>query len=82
MNEKRLKDAAAWWKLETESSPSEQNARLLAIFEWLVDASPSEREEWFDGIGGFDADMARAILEGFADDAPEDAVEVPTGMSQ
>ena len=76
MNEKRLREAAAWWRVENENNPSEQNARLWAIFEWLVDATPIEREEWFESIGGFDAEMAKAVLKGIADDAPEAAVEV------
>jgi len=76
MNEKRLREAAALWKLENENNPSEQHARLWAIFEWLVDSTPSEREEWFESIGGFEAEMAEAVLNGIADDAPEVAVEV------
>jgi hypothetical protein len=71
MNEKNLREAAAWWKVESENNPSEPNARMFAIFEWLVDATPSEREEWFESIGGFEAEMAKAILNGIAGDAPE-----------
>ena len=76
MNEKRLREAAALWKLENENNPSEQHARLACIFEWLVDSTPSEREEWFESIGGFEAEMAEAVLNGIADDAAEVAVEV------
>ena len=76
MNEKNLKDAAAWWKAENENNPSEQNARMLAIFEWLVDATPSERDQWFEQTGGFEAEMAKAVLNGIADDAPEATVDV------
>ena len=76
MNDKTLREAAAWWKLQNENNPSEQNARLWAIFEWLVDSTPSEREEWLESFGGFDAEMAKAVLNGIADDAPEAAVEV------
>ena len=76
MNEKQLRDAAAWWQVENENNPSEQNARLLAIFEWLVDATAGEREEWFETSGGFEAEMAKAALNGIADDAPEAAMEV------
>jgi hypothetical protein len=82
MNDKSLGEAAAWWKVENENNPSEQNARMLAIFEWLVDATPSEREEWFESIGGFEAEMAKAILNGIADGAPEAAVEVLTETSR
>lgn len=82
MNEKNLREAAAWWKVENQNNPSEQNARMLAIFEWLVDSTPSEREEWFESIGGFEAEMAEAVLNGIADDAPESAVEVLTKTSR
>ena len=82
MNENKLREAAALWKLENENNPSEHNARLWAIFEWLVDATPSEREEWFESIGGFEAEMAKAVLNGIADGAPEAAVEVLTEMSR
>lgn len=78
MNEKQLLEAAAWWQVENESNPSEQNARMLAIFEWLVDATASEREEWFENTGGFEAAMAKAVLNGIADDVPEAAMEVLT----
>lgn len=76
MNEKNLKDAAAWWKVENENNPSEQNARMLAIFEWLVDAAPNERDQWFEKTGGFEAEMAKAVLNGIADDAPQATVNV------
>lgn len=82
MNEKNLREAAAWWKVENENNPSEQNARMLAIFEWLVDATPSERDEWFESIGGFEAEMAKAVLNGIVDDGPEAAVAVLTEMSR
>ena len=82
MNDKNLREAAAWWKVENDNNPSEQNARLWAIFEWLVDSTPSEREEWLESFGGFDAEMAKAVLNGIADDAPEVAVEVLTEMSR
>ncbi|MEX2113068.1 MAG: hypothetical protein WD845_07770 [Pirellulales bacterium] len=49
---------------------------MLAIFEWLVDATASEREEWFETTGGFEAEIAKAVLNGIADDAPEAAVAV------
>lgn len=75
MNEKKLREAASWWKFENENNPSEQNARLWAIFEWLVDSTPAEREEWFESIGGFDAEMAKAVLNGIADDGSEVPVE-------
>src|SRR3954470_18657604 len=78
MNEKRLREAAAWWSVENENNPSQQNARMLAIFEWLVDATPQEREEWFETIGGFEAEMAKAVLNGTVDDAPGPAAEVLT----
>jgi hypothetical protein len=71
MNEKNLSKAAAWWKVENESNPSEPNARMLAVFEWLVDATPIEREEWLESIGGFEAEMAKAILNGIAGNTPE-----------
>ena len=80
-SEKTLMEAADWWKVENEGNPSEQNARMLAIFEWLVDATPQEREEWFENTGGFEAEMAKSVLHGIADDAPEAAVEVLTEMS-
>jgi hypothetical protein len=79
--EKNLREAAAWWKVENESNPTEQNARMLAIFEWLVDATPSERKEWFENTGRFEAEMVKAILNGIADVAPEAAVKVLTEMS-
>lgn len=82
MNEKQLREAAAWWQVENENNPSEQNARMLAIFEWLVDATASEREEWFETQAGFEAEMAKAVLNGIADDAPEAAMEVLTEMSR
>ena len=82
MNEKELREAAAWWRVENENNPSEQNARILAIFEWLVDATPQEREEWFENTGDFEAEMAKAVLNGIADDAPEAAVAVLTEMSR
>ena len=81
-SEKNLKEAAVWWKVENESNPSEQNARMLAIFEWLVDATPRERDEWFEKTGSFEAEMAKTVLHGIADDAPEAAVEVLTEMSR
>ena len=68
--------AAAWWRVENENNPSQQNARMLAIFEWLVDVTPSERNEWFENTGGFEAEMAKAVLNGIADDTPEAAVQV------
>jgi len=71
MNEKQLREAAAWWQVENENNPSEQNARMLAILEWLVDATLQEREDWFENTGGFEAEMAKAVLNGIADDAPE-----------
>ena len=80
MNEKNLREAAAWWQVENENHPSEQNARMSAIFEWLVDVTPSEREEWFENTGDFEAEMATAVLNGIADDAPEAAVDVLTEM--
>lgn len=76
MNEQRLREAAAWWKAENANNPSEQNARLWAIFEWLVDSSPSERDEWLESVGGFEAEMAKAVLHGIADDGPEAVDEV------
>jgi|GEM_PF-1788487 len=82
MNERLLREAAAWWQVEHENNPSEQNARMLSIFEWLVDATPQEREEWFDGTGGFEAEMAKAVLNGIADDAPAGALEVLTESSR
>lgn len=82
MNEKQLREAAAWWQVENENNPSEQNARMLFIFEWLVDATGSEREEWFESSGGFEAEMAKAVLNGVADDAPEAAMEVLTELSR
>jgi hypothetical protein len=82
MNDKNLREAAAWWQIENANNPSEQNARMLAIFEWLVDATPSEREEWFESTGGLEAEMAKAVLKGIADDAPEAAVEVTTESSR
>ena len=82
MKEKRLREAAAWWQVENENNPSEQNARMLSIFEWLVDATPQERDEWFDNTGGFEAEMAKAVLNGIADDAPEAAMEVLTELSR
>jgi len=82
MNDINLREAAGWWKVENENNPSEQNARLWAIFEWLVDSTPSEREEWFESIGGFEAEMAKAVLNGIADGAPEAAVEVLTETSR
>jgi hypothetical protein len=82
MTEKHFENAAAWWRVENENNPSEQNARMLAIFEWLVDATPSEREEWLESFGGFDAEIAKAVLNGIADGAPEVAVEVLTEMSR
>jgi len=82
MNDKNLREAAAWWKVENDNNPSEQNARLWAIFEWLVDSTPSEREEWFESIGGFEAEMAKAVLNGITDGAPEAPVEVLTETSR
>jgi hypothetical protein len=82
MTENNFKNAAAWWRVENQNNPSEQNARMLAIFEWLVDATPSEREDWFESTGGFEAEMAKAVLNGIADDAPEAAVEVLTEISR
>lgn len=79
MNEKQLREAAAWWQVENENNPSEQSARMLAIFEWLVDATASEREEWFESTGGFEAEMAKAVLNGIADDAPEAEVLTEIG---
>jgi hypothetical protein len=81
-SEKHLKEAAVWWKIESENNPSQHAARMLAIFEWLVDATPSEREDWFENTGGFEAEMAKAVLNGLADDAPEVAHEVFTEMSR
>lgn len=78
MDEKQLQEAAARWQVEHERNPSEQNARMLAIFEWLVDATPIEREEWFEMSGGFEAEMAKAVFSGFAADAPDPAAEVLT----
>jgi hypothetical protein len=75
-----LREAAAWWQVENQNNPSEQNARMLAIFEWLVDATPQEREEWFESTGGCEAEMADAVLNGIADDAPEAAIEVLSEM--
>jgi hypothetical protein len=80
--EKKLKEAAVWWKIESENNPSQTAARMMAIFEWLVDATPQEREEWFENTGGFEAEMAKAVLNGLADDAPEAALEVLTEMSR
>jgi len=80
--EQNLKEAAVWWKIESETNPSQYAARMLAIFEWLVDATPSEREEWFENTGGFEAEMAKAVLIGIADDAPEVIIEVLTEMSR
>jgi len=82
MNEKQLREAAAWWHVENENNSSEKNARMLAIFEWLVDATHQEREEWFENTGGFEAEMAKAVLNGIADDAPDTAVEVLSEMSR
>ena len=82
MIEKHLREAAAWWQIENENNPSEQNARMAAIFEWLVDATSNERDEWFEKTGCFEADMAKAVLNGIADDAPEAAVEVLSEMSR
>jgi hypothetical protein len=82
MNEKNLKEAAVWWKIESKNNPSQHAGRMLAIFEWLVDSTPSEREEWFETMGGFEAEMAKAVLQGIADDAPEAAVEVLTELSR
>ncbi len=82
MNEKRLREVADWWQVENESNPSEQNARMVAIFEWLADATPSEREEWFENTGGLEAEMAKAVLKGIGDDAPEAAFEPLNEMSQ
>jgi hypothetical protein len=81
-NEKKLREAAAWWQVENENDPSELNARMLAIFEWLVDATPSERDEWFERTGSFEAETAKAVLQGLADDAPDAAVDVLTEMSR
>jgi len=81
MNDRNLREAAAWWKVENDNNPSEQNSRLWAIFEWLVDATASEREEWLESFGGFDEEMAKAVLNGIAEDAPEVAVEVLTEIS-
>jgi hypothetical protein len=55
---------------------------MLAIFEWLVDATPRERDEWFEKTGSFEAEMAKTVLHGIADDAPEAAVEILTEMSR
>jgi hypothetical protein len=55
---------------------------MLAIFEWLVDASPQERAEWFENTGSFEAEIAKVALNGIADDAPEAAVEMLTEMSR
>jgi hypothetical protein len=82
MNDKHLREAAAWWKLENENNPSEQNSRLWAIFEWLVDSTASEREEWLESFGGFDAEMAKALLNGIADDGPESTMEILTESSR
>jgi hypothetical protein len=82
MNEKRLREVAAWWQVENENNPAEQNARMLAIFEWLADATSSEREEWFENTGGFEAEMAKAVLQGIADDAPDAAMESLNEMSR
>lgn len=75
-NEKNLMEAAAWWKIENGNNPSEQNARMLAIFEWLVDATPPERAEWFEKTGGFEAELAKAALNEIANDSPEAVVAV------
>lgn len=80
MNENHLREAAAWWQIENDNKPSERNTRMLAIFEWLVDATASERQEWFDSTGGFEAEMAKAVLNGIADDARGAAVEVQSEM--
>jgi hypothetical protein len=80
--EKNLKEAAVWWKIESETNPSHYAARMLAIFEWLVDATANEREEWFENTGGLEAEMAMAVLTGIADDAPETVIEVLTEMSR
>ena len=76
-----LKNAAAWWQMENENSPSEENARMLAILDWLVDATPSERSEWFEITGGFEAEITKAVLNGIVDDAQGAAVEMPTESS-
>ena len=65
-----LKQAAAWWRAEHDSTPNEFNARMLAIFEWLLDATPLEREEWLEETGTHEAEMAKSVLKGMADDAP------------
>jgi len=81
-SEKTLMEAAAWWQVENEGNPSEHNTRMLAIFEWLVDATPSEREEWFENTGGFEAEMAKVALNGIANDSPEAAVAMLAEMSR
>jgi hypothetical protein len=81
-SEKNLKEAAVWWKIERETNPSQYAARMLAIFEWLVDATPSERDEWFENTGGLEAEMAVAVLNGLIDDVPEAAVEAFMEMSR
>lgn len=64
--EKNLKEAAIWWKIESKNNPSQYSARMLAIVEWLIDATPREREEWFENTGGCEAEMAKAVLIGIA----------------
>ena len=64
-----LERAAAWWRAENASSPSELNARMLAIFEWLLDATPEEREAWLEHTGSHEAEMAKSVLKGMSNDA-------------
>jgi hypothetical protein len=82
LSERKLSEAEAWWKIECANNPSESNGRMAAIFAWLVDASPEEREEWLEKTGSFEAEMAKAVLQEIADDAPQGAVEVLSEMSR
>lgn len=81
-SERSLREAARWWTAENANNPSEVNARMLAIFEWLVDATEAERREWFERTGSFEAEMAKAVLQRIADDAPQAAVDVLFEMSR
>jgi len=71
--EKELQRAAEWWRMENTNSPSELNARMSAIFDWLLDATPAEREEWLEHTGSHEAEMAKSVLKGMADDLPRAA---------
>ncbi len=82
MSERKLREAETWWKAEYANNPSEMNGRMAAIFEWLVDASPEERQEWLEQTGSFEAEMAKAVLQEIADDAPPAAVAVLSEMSR